>query len=563
MKLQQLVPSTGIPPAAPYQQASPNLWAAPSEVVAEGLRRLAGTSLRGMEAVQAAEDALKLVRVRSEARKIESGVSPQLDTIRNDLALAYANDPDGYLNAYTEKVAAVRDSALKSAMLPETRTLLEPRLTEMLAHDLVKAQDYRRGLIKSGLEANLGETVTNLMRQAEAVPLTDDRAFAEKWAGVEAAIRDSAPWKPAAEVQKLSEEMKQKALYDRARRSSDEEPDVFRADVERGGRWRDLAGKDRTMLLEHADVRIKGRREDEDRQRREAEAIYKEQVHKLQGDTAAEARMRFDAKTLTQQWLDEAVRIGAITPEKHEHFSVLLRKPPEKIPMPPEIARDLGVQVYDINSDPRAVQRQIEALVRANKIPYEGEAEKWLGHLEQRQRHAQERAENDAQRVKDKAERDLDRARAKVERLEDKAASQAEQALKTEHADVQKLAEVALRTTGPLEALSKEGRNAYADFLEELSRRSQAGGRGGKERPSDVWRDVKPRYMARIADVASERIVQVTRDLRGYQNAAEIRRDRAKLGEEDYYRKLEQLKELSDLQRELTDIQNGMKGRAK
>jgi hypothetical protein len=562
-------PQVGVP-LSPLEKASPGAFAAPADQLERGGRELERVALQGLDAVRAAEDAKKAMEIRVEAGRIKSGFQVYLH--ESEAALRQGEpDPDAYYQGVQDTGRARMEQLLAGPMkYPELAGYLEPQLQQLLDQSRVQALTHRITKTKSVTNAAADATVRDLETLARATPIQDVPAWAGYLAQAETALQNTAPVNDPNAIGDAVTALRARWVTDRASAHMRQDPEGFQRDGPRlyGG----LLGHGKLAELdEGATRRLEARARDEDRRQRELETRTERWLKKEQDLTAIEARKRYDAGTLTDEWLDEGADLGFITADKHEHFRTLLRKPPADVPIDPTLGADLVADVYGGGRTPTMLDQtmsRINALIRAGKLPYKGEPEKWLGHLETRIRHLQERAESEAERTRaqmqragEKAEREADRDQAKMEREAEREEARRRASLNAAHRQAEQMMAVDLRTTGPLEALTNEGRNVYGQALADLSVASGAEGMLGRQNPLEWWAANKTKYMARVATVADHRMTYLRGQTGGYQSATELLANRWKVKDpEVYYGYMRALRELDALSKERAALDAAIKG---
>ena len=546
--LVQILPKTGVP-VGQYGNASGAAFAAPYQEVERGGKELSQIATHHLAIVQQAEDAKKLLEIKTEAARVKSGHERYTREVENTLRET-VTDPDEYYDKVLELGQAQIETALSGVTKhPEqVRAYLAPQLQHVLDQTAERASLHRIAKTKSATNARIDETVDNYTQLARQVPLTDQKAWAGYVGEIEAAIATGEPVNGRDATGDAMRKARTQLVTDRAATHMRDDPTGFQRDG--AAFYGGLIGSAKLAELdEGAQKRITAKQNDEDRRARQLEAETNRKIKGLQDQTSIAFRQLYDRGALTNQMLDEAGAAGVITPEKFEHFSVLLKKDRDEPPFPPELLRQLGPQVYSMGpegGDPEAYARQMQTrlmgLVKTGAIPYKGETEKWLAHLESRAVSEAGKKESRANRVESQIEREQNRQRSDAHYY---------------HSQVEKQMVEDLRTRSPFEPLSQEAQGAHAQAMYELSQVSTA--MGGSQDPRDWWQKNRIRYLAQVSDSAANRLASMKRDLGNYPTVESIVADRKRIGEERYYATMLKFIDVRKMEQEIWRMQDDIK----
>jgi hypothetical protein len=540
VKIPQIVSGAGIPAGIPAGQARA---INPAGTIASGLSDVANVAVRALDARQ---------RLQAEQEKIAAESDAAERLARFEVGLAEFDtglrrtqqDPTAYLEQYQEGVQRLRDEILANASGPAS-AILTKKLTPYLAGKQIDATHHADKLFVDANEASLTRTLDQRAQLAGLAPIGNADEFVRQYREAVAAIEARRPILGNQKTEALLIKTREGFFAERARRHATLDPESFIREVEGGAFYEGMDPTRREALVEGASRRIEARQREADRLQARAERTYEHQLRQQQDEANIRARQLFDRGALTVEWLDDAAELRLLTPEKYEHFVTLLKKAAEEEPKAdPALVRRLGVEVYRIGTDPRAMQRKVEQLIADGRLPYKGEAEKWLGHLEAR-------ARSDALRADAQSERAERRAEALAERAETRRRSD----LNAAHSQAEQLLANDLRTRSPFEPLSQDGQIALADALRDLTRASAA--MGGSQHPLDWYEANRLTYVARVSDAARNRLEAIRREIAaaGFQNAAELARARPRLSEQAYYRLVDRFRDLDILSREVGQLE--------
>lgn len=548
MDLAQLLSKTGVP-IGQYPNASGAAFAAPYTELERGGKQLEQVALHHLEAVRHAEDAKKAMEIRMEAGRIKSGFQLYLAT--GEAALRETEtDPDQYYQKVQDLGTAQMETILGGKTKhEETLRYLEPQLQHLLDQTRIHALGQRIAKTKSAANANIDETVDNYTQLARQTPLHDQAGWAGLVGKIEESIASGEPVNGKNATGDAMRKARTQLVTDRAALHMRDDPEGFQRDGAKlyGG----LIGAGQVAALdEAAQKRITAKQNDEDRRARQLETDTNHRIKRLQDQTAITFRQLYDRGALTNAALDEAADAGVISPEKHEHFSVLLKKDRDEPPFPPELLRQLGPQVYSVGpegADPEAYARQMQTrlmgLVKTGAIPYKGETEKWLSHLEGRAVSEAGKKESRANRADAQADREQNRQRTDAHYY---------------HSQVEKQMAEDLRTRSPFEPLSQEAQGAHAQAMNELAQVSTA--MGGSIDPRDWWQKNRIRYIAQVSDSATNRLASMKRDLGNYPTVESIVAARSRVGEEQYYSLMRKFIDVRKMEQEVWRLQDMIKG---
>lgn len=471
MKLAAILPTTGIPPGAPYGHASPDAWAAPAEVVTRGFHHLAQTAGEGAGAIRAAEDAKKLVQVRMDAAEVRSLVELELAQAQSDLSTE--RDPDAYQKAYAARKKTIEDGLKDRVKYPETLGVLQARLPGVYAEYDKKAIHRTDTLFLDARKGSLRNTIKNNSLLAAEIPLTTegDAEFTRLYNENQHAVDMAEPVIGADAAEVLRGHTRASMLDERGRRLSQEDPAQFLLDA-KGKRFFGMTPEKRDTYVHQAEARVTA-------QEKAAQAEFDKWEKTVDHDTELERKAMVDTLDseaergiLSRDKLESYRVMRIATGEDYRRLSKLLDKPDRPEKSDPAVLERLTLDTY--SQTPRIKDTDIKAAVQNGSLSI-ADGRSLLQHLRSREDFWRSQGVMDANRAESA------KTRAQVEAGRRQA--QAEQ-----------LITAGLTTTSPFEKLDPVSQKAKLLALQELTRRSSMF--GGKEDPLDVAEEILPRHMS-------------------------------------------------------------------
>lgn len=261
MKLQQLLPQTGIPAAAPYPSVSGDALAAPATAAARGFAGLQRQALVALGAIRREEETRKALEIRTDAAVTQALVEVELDDLDQSLR-ATITDPDEYLAARNEGARTIVEGLADRVKHPETLTLLQAKIPRVLGTREIAAKQHARGLFVGQRKAALTTGLDAFTRVAGSTPIGDEQEFARIYADAQGLIDEFEPLlgPEAAAQQRIKT---REALFDeRARRDSQEDPAGF-LQREASGKYRGMDPNKRDTYVNAAGLKVAAMEKDE------------------------------------------------------------------------------------------------------------------------------------------------------------------------------------------------------------------------------------------------------------------------------------------------------------
>lgn len=490
MDLAQLLPKTGIP-IGQYPTASGSAFAAPAQALERGGQQLEQIALGHLGVVRQAEEAKKLLEIKTEAARVKSGYARYARDVESTLRETIT-DPDEYYNKVLELGQSQMETELAGVTKhPEqVRAYLAPQLQYVLDQTVERASLHRIAKTKSATNARIDETVDNYMqlaRQTDVGSFTGQQEWASHVSSALDAIRDGEPVNGRDATGDAVRKKRDQAFLDRAEAHERTAPLDF---LTNGNRlYVGPVGAGKVALLENqARTRI-------DVANKAVNAEWEHFYKTVEKDEEGERKAQVDALDsqaergqLTRQQLEDARVMRIATGEDYRRLSKALDSPDKAEKSDPD--------VYD----PVALRAHSSQLT----VPEIDKLERQVDRLK-----GSGITTKDALALKDRLRQNRDALVTKGDSLAMRQHQQAEQ-------EINLMAGVVAGTiTEKLDPVSKR---VLTTFIPELRKRSNA--YEGTEPPLAVLESMKPRIEAMLGSGAQDSPTQVASKLRYPQTMA-------------------------------------------
>lgn len=535
MKIPQILAQQPVPAGFPAAQASPRVFSAVGEAIAQGGAQLEDVALRAFDARRQANVAKQRIKAETEAARLQADAEVTIAEFDANLRRTVL-DPDEYRRQYRDGVGTIREDILGQAQEAGTKDLLSRKLPGFLAAREVASVAHADQLFVNGRKGALTRTLDQREQLAGLAPLSDTNEFVRQFREGAGAIEATRPVVGDDETERALIAFRERVFAERARRHVNENPADFLAEIEGGSFYNGMDPTRRDALVTQAQGKIEARQRETDRRQREAEARNDKEIKIQQEEAEVRAFQMFEAGTLTKEWLNDAASMRLLSSEKLEHFSKILdKRAQEGPPLDATLWREIVSEAFDTRTNPVALADRVRRLMAEGRLPVNDDTEQVLRHL---QSEANRRVTEG--RV----------ARNEGERLARERRSEARQVL----GQAEQMLEADLRVTGPLEKIVPEAQNALALAKRELWNAS-AGGGGSKDAMA-VYEGIKSKYIGMTATAAAGRQT-VLRNIIGTYTPASLKAARGRIPDEEYYRIADALRDLATLQTEIQALQAG------